>query len=261
MSTYRSPFINILAAAGDGTVEDVKYFIEQNADYVHAYSNNGWTPLHCAALHNPNVVVLKYLVTNGASVHKEDKNGMAPLHLAVSSNSNVEILRFLISKGADVNAKGYFNGMLCTPLDLADAEQERVMREAMQQKQKNDEMLGQYVANRAMQLRLLIQGNFFRQGIELCIEVIDGHFGDNDWLFVPGFVFRCGNDVFYLSTRGHIARLQSYDPNDSMRWIESDVGLQARMSNKDDIIAYPTGTSQSIIDQVLAICNSAALLH
>jgi len=123
----------------------------------------------------------------------------------------------------------------------------------------SDQMMAQFVARRAMQLRMLIEGRFLNQGIELRVEMIDGHFGDNDWLFSPGFAFDCGSGKFYLSTRGHISRLQSKNPNDICRWIESDAHLQAKMSSKDDIIAYPTGTSQSIIDQVLDVCNSAAL--
>ena len=125
----------------------------------------------------------------------------------------------------------------------------------------SDYAMVQFVTQHAIQLRMLIEGHFLNQGIKLHIETIDGHFGDNDWLFSPGIAFRCGNDEFYLSARGHISRLQSKNPNDIARWIEDDVGIQAKLSNKDDIIAYPTGTSQSVIDQVLAICNSAALLN
>ena len=123
----------------------------------------------------------------------------------------------------------------------------------------SDYAMVQFVTQRAIQLRMLIEGHFLNQGIKLHIETIDGHFGDNDWLFSPGIAFRCGNDVFYVSARGHISRLQSKNPNDIVRWIGDDVGIPAKLSNKDDIIAYPTGTSQGVIDQVLAICNSAAL--
>ena len=109
-----------------------------------------------------------------------------------------------------------------------------------------------------MQLRMLIEGYFLSQGIPCSISVIDGDFGDNDWLFTPGFAVRAGGAEFYLTVRGHISRLQSYDPRDIARWIEDDVDLQTKMSNKDDIIAYRIGTPREIIDQVIRICNSAA---
>jgi len=118
---------------------------------------------------------------------------------------------------------------------------------------------GQYVSSRAMQLRGLIEGLFLRQGIKLQVEIIEGQFGENDWLFSPGFIFSGTIGVFYLSIRGHISRLLSDNPRDIARWIERDVGLQTKMSNKDDIIAYKIGMSMEIIDQVIDICNRALL--
>ena len=122
----------------------------------------------------------------------------------------------------------------------------------------SDQQIGQLIAARAMQLRMLIEGYFLNQGIPCSIRVIDGELGDNDWLFTPGYAFRAGGAEFYLTVRGHISRLQSYDPRDIARWIEDDVELQTTMSNKDDIIAYRVGTPREIIDQVIRICNSAA---
>jgi len=119
--------------------------------------------------------------------------------------------------------------------------------------------LGRYVAQRAFQLRMLIEGHFLRQNLSCSIRMVDGDFGDNSWLFEPGFAFHVNGAEFYLSIRGHISRFQSHNPQDIAQWIEGDVGLQTKMSDKDDIIAYEIGTSEEIIEQVLAICNSAAL--
>jgi len=259
MSTYKPPFDNILQAAAEGTVDDVMYFVEQDVRYVNAQSDNGLTPLHCAALRNSDIDVFKYLVHKGASVHIKDNDGNTPLHFAVSSNSNVEILKFLVSKGADVNAVAYFDGKEITPLDFADAEQERAIREALQEKKDNDEMIAKIVVRRGFQIRMLIEGHFLNQGIELKIWLIEGDFGDNDWLFQPGFGFQRGNDKFYLSFRGHTSRFMGNNPNDIVRWIEGDVGIQAKRSYKDDIIAYPAGTPLELVNQVVEICNSAAL--
>ncbi|MGL6195865.1 MAG: tetratricopeptide repeat protein, partial [Thermoguttaceae bacterium] len=125
----------------------------------------------------------------------------------------------------------------------------------------SEQEIGNFLAHRSLQIRMLIEGMFLEQGIEVKIEVIDGHFGDNDWLFTSGYVFRCKsrNDEFYLSMRGHIARIKSDNPRDIARWIEGDVGLQTKISNKADIIAYKTGTSQELINQVVNLCNTAVL--
>jgi hypothetical protein len=123
----------------------------------------------------------------------------------------------------------------------------------------SDQQMGQYVARRAFQLRVLIEGHFLQHGISCNVRVIDGDFGDNDWLFTPGFAFHTDSGEFYLTVRGHISRLQSHNPQDIARWIEDDVGLETKMSNKDDIIAYERGTSHEIITKVLELCDSAAL--
>lgn len=122
-----------------------------------------------------------------------------------------------------------------------------------------DQQMGQYVAARAFQLRMLIEGHFLNQGTSCTVNLIDGEFGDNDWLFTPGFTFCVGGATFHLTTRGHISRLKSDDPSDITRWIEGDAGLRTKMSNNDDIIAYENGTSKEIIDKVIGICNDAAL--
>ena len=126
-----------------------------------------------------------------------------------------------------------------------------------------DQEMGMYVARCAFQVRMLIEGHFLNQGVQLRIEVMDGYFNDEnkDWLFAPGYAFHSGKGVFYLSLRGHISRLQSSNPYDIARWIESDAGLQAKLSKNDDIVAYETSTSKELIDQVLEICNSASLPH
>ena len=123
----------------------------------------------------------------------------------------------------------------------------------------SDYEIAQFVARRAMQLRMLIEGYFLKQGVEFEIVMIDDRFGDNGWLFKPGYIFKCEKGEFYLSTRGHTSKFKSRDPSNIIGWIQDDVGIQARLSNKNDIIAYPAGTPKELIEQVLSICNSAAI--
>ncbi len=62
---------------------------------------------------------------------------------------------------------------------------------------------------------------------------------------------------FIVSARGHVARLNSHNPNDIICWIEKDVRIQAKLSERGDIVAYPISASREMIDQILAICNRA----
>ena len=100
---YQSPFRDIFEAAEKGLVRDVEFFIKNGVN-VNARSNPGWSPLHMAARHNPNVEVLKYLILQGADANMRTNFGHTSLHLAVQ-NTNLEISQYLISRGADLNAR------------------------------------------------------------------------------------------------------------------------------------------------------------
>lgn len=149
-SPSRSSYANIFEAAREGTVADVKYFVNQgdNINAKDAYGRTpillavccnrdigvvkylfekganvnvgdyyGRTPLHYAASIHDDAGVLKYLVNKETDVNVEDSDGRTPLHYAAATNENIAVLKYLIEKGADVNAKS--NCILHTPLHLA----------------------------------------------------------------------------------------------------------------------------------------------
>jgi hypothetical protein len=124
----------------------------------------------------------------------------------------------------------------------------------------NTTELGQFISARAIQLRTLLEGHFLTQGFSYQFSVYDGK-GEHDWLFIPGYEIEVENWRFILSLRGHMSRLMSSNPDarDMVRWIEKDTDYYAVLSDKNDIIAYEISPPREIIDQVLAICNSAVL--
>jgi len=105
----------------------------------------------------------------------------------------------------------------------------------------------------------LILQHLSKQNIECNVRNFDGGYGDHDWLFEPSDIFSVGGAEFYVIMRAHISRLKGDNPRSIAKWIEKDAGLQVKMSNKDDIIAYGNGTSKEIIDQIFAICNHLML--
>jgi ankyrin repeat protein len=140
-----SNYDNIHDAAWKGTVEDVKYFVEQKGVNVNAKDNTGHTVIQFALL-GGNAEIVQYLVSkgadiephwifdaislekgsletvklfveNGVSVNHRD-SGMFPLLLAAGTN-NIEVAKFLISKGADINMASSMTGQ--TPLQLAES--------------------------------------------------------------------------------------------------------------------------------------------
>jgi len=124
MSVYN----DIFKAARDGTVEDVKYFIEEKGVNVNTRKNdnsinNGETALHVAAWYGK-VEIVKYLISKRADVDAKTDKGVTPLHNAATDTGHaehddgkLEVAKILISEGADVNAE--FDGI--TPLSLARA--------------------------------------------------------------------------------------------------------------------------------------------
>jgi acyl carrier protein len=112
-------FTDIWGAAMNGTVEDVRYFIEEKGVNVDFKNDDGYAPLH-EAVEYSNIEVVKFLVSKGANIHATDRFGFTPLHITAFRNisvaENIEIAKFLISKGTVVNVKTNEGN---TPVDLA----------------------------------------------------------------------------------------------------------------------------------------------
>ena len=105
---------DIFDAVREGTVEDVKYFIEKKRVNINV-KDDGYTLLHWAAM-DDKIEVVKYLISVGADVNVKDNKYATPLHWAVHKGS-LEIVKLLVSAGADVNAKDNDGYM---PLDIAE---------------------------------------------------------------------------------------------------------------------------------------------
>ena len=135
---------NIFEAAEKGTVEDVKYFVEQKGVNVNIKDSTNHTILECALVLGKNAEIIKYLISKGADIephwifsaigmgegsletvklfiekgvnvnHRD--SGMFPLLLAAGEN-DIEVAKYLISKGADLNMASSTTGQ--TPIQLA----------------------------------------------------------------------------------------------------------------------------------------------
>jgi hypothetical protein len=103
-----------LAALLNPDIEFLKYLVSQGAD-IHALSEYGGTPIHYAA-RNSTVEVLEYLISLGVSLHAKNKIGGTALHYAAAGNSRVDVLQYLVNRSFDVKARDV-NGW--TPLHEA----------------------------------------------------------------------------------------------------------------------------------------------
>lgn len=92
-----------------------KLLIECGAE-INSTSDNGFTPLHIAAIHG-HVHTVKTLLSNGAQIDGlTEQLGKNALHLACERNQ-LEIVKFLVDNGLDVNIATVDYGI--TPLYLA----------------------------------------------------------------------------------------------------------------------------------------------
>jgi len=106
-------------AIKEGTIQDVRYYIEKEKVDVNAKDQDGMTPLHLAVVFNSDVEVMKYLIEKGADVNAKSNTGWTPFHIAapmaIFSDDMVRKAIVLLENGADVNAR---NSEGKTPLDL-----------------------------------------------------------------------------------------------------------------------------------------------
>jgi len=121
-----SVYDDIFTAANIGTINDVKYFIEEKGVNVNTRINDnpnfsGETALHIAAYYGK-VEIVKYLISKGADVNAKSDKRRTPLHNATADTGHaehdagkLEVAKILISEGAYVNAD--FDDI--TPLSLA----------------------------------------------------------------------------------------------------------------------------------------------
>ena len=85
------------------------------------------TPMHIAAVFNPNPDVLQKLSDGGGDVNATERdNGATPLHAALYANRSLPIIQKLVELGAEINAElvgGEYGGVM--PLHLAAAKSDK----------------------------------------------------------------------------------------------------------------------------------------
>ncbi|GAA6061651.1 hypothetical protein JCM10212_002528 [Sporobolomyces blumeae] len=89
---------NIWLAAGEGSFDKVKEYVEQGGVSPNAKDDNSYTPLHAAASWN-HPDILRYLVEHGGDINITDDDGDTPLYVV----ENVGIARLVVELGGDPN--------------------------------------------------------------------------------------------------------------------------------------------------------------
>lgn len=113
---------NFFAACCSGSIDIVKYFIENTDVYINTMDRYGSTALVCA-YQNGHKPLVEYLRKNGAKVNCTDHNGNSSLILAVR-DSNKSRVETLIDMAIDVNIR---NDAGKTALSYADYQTRHIL--------------------------------------------------------------------------------------------------------------------------------------
>ncbi len=99
------PELDVFDAAAAGDVDRLTELLDGDAELVHAWSEDGFNPLHLAAFFDRGKAV-RLLLDLGADVGAVSRNDMKvqPLHSAVAADSR-DVAAALLAAGADPNAK------------------------------------------------------------------------------------------------------------------------------------------------------------
>jgi uncharacterized protein len=117
MLVARGAEVDVFAAAALGSVERLDAALQGDAEQLHAYSHDGWTPLHLAAFFGHRGAV-EVLLDRGADIRVRSRNEMTntPLHAALAGQGVAAVVEVLLARGAEVNARAATG---VTPLHLA----------------------------------------------------------------------------------------------------------------------------------------------
>ena len=99
------PELDVFDAAAAGDVDRLTELLDGDDELVHAWSEDGFNPLHLAAFFDRGKAV-RLLLDRGADVGAVARNPMQvqPLHSAVAAGS-LEVVAALLVAGADPNAR------------------------------------------------------------------------------------------------------------------------------------------------------------
>ena len=93
---------------------EVKAQLERGPNLSAKVGELGVTPLHLAASHSRNPVLISLLLDGGADIGiGSDANSATPLHMAAAFNPEPSVTKILINRGADIAAT---NAAGATPL-------------------------------------------------------------------------------------------------------------------------------------------------
>ena len=106
--------VNLLAASGQGNVEEARKLISVGMVDVDCADKDGYTPLHRASLNGYKNMV-QFLLRRGADPAKPGKYDDTPLHEAAKKGYN-EVVQLFLDNGVDPNKEGQLKR---TPLHFA----------------------------------------------------------------------------------------------------------------------------------------------
>ena len=99
------PDLDVFEASAAGALEAVERWLDDSPELIHAYADDGFTPLHLAAFFG-RTDVTRLLLDRGANIAAITHNDLedTPLH-AAAAGRHLEVCALLLARGAPVDAQ------------------------------------------------------------------------------------------------------------------------------------------------------------
>ena len=103
--SFCGDYFNFYTACKNGSLTQVKEYVENKTLVIERKDGDEKTPLHYACFHN-HLPIVEYLISEGANIEAKSSLQKTPLHYACEKG-HLPVVEYLLTKSANIEAKDW----------------------------------------------------------------------------------------------------------------------------------------------------------